>query len=756
MVRVFDKFIFQMRLGKQLMLLCGALLVLTIGTLTTLNITSQREELDSVFRKQAQALAFNAGVSVAQPLLESNFAEIEEILLKLEQFDGLKQATVTEPNGNVIARVTRGYSDIAEWQAEYDIERVFISRDDHALTEKTRFLISDIEISIIEPIRAGNIIGYTILDFDLSNFRQREQALLNRNMGVALILVVASILVLYLFLSSPTRQLGLLTNFATRLVKNQGETDHNRYTSHELNTLNSVMNTVSTELAQTYHRLEQSTIRADKANELKSQFLANMSHEIRTPLNGILGMCEVSLNRNMDEGLREEITLVQNSAENLLRVVNDILDFSKIEANRLEIDPHPFAIRQTVHAVTAPLRQRYVKPGVEFVVEIGDDVPDYLEGDAGRIAQVLNNLLSNALKFTEKGAVKLSIDLVNVIPGPKGEKDQAKLAFVCQDTGIGIPKDMQSSIFDSFTQAESSTTRKFGGTGLGLSIIRQLLALMHSKIRLDSTYGVGSTFSFEMTLPIIEEVVAQDHASDTPQTLQQGESLMLATRGAQVLVAEDNGVNQKVISHVLAKLGVAVTIVENGQLAVQACHNHDYDVIFMDLQMPVMGGLEATEQLIKAKPYLKVIGLTADALSDTREACLASGMKDFLTKPFKAIQIEETLRKFGVPFATIDLKLFDGKTDVLKNKAKSFVESFPQHLANTERAISSKDYESLATSLKALQADIQAFGDIALGNTIGQVVDQLDNKIEVSTITLGFLKRNLLIGADRIRMLSGV
>jgi|SaaInlStandDraft_5_1057022.scaffolds.fasta_scaffold04618_5 signal transduction histidine kinase/CheY-like chemotaxis protein len=391
-----------------------------------------------------------------------------------------------------------------------------------------------------------------------------------------------------------------------------------------------------TKQKETEQKLFFANAEAKKALKIKSEFLANMSHEIRTPMNGIIGMTKLVQDTKLDDQQKDYIDSISDCGESLLSIINDILDFSKIEAGKLDIAESAIEVTSFFKNILSIFEHMAKEKNLSIEVNIDSKVPEIIVSDPVRLRQIIVNLIGNALKFTNQGEVIIEVNVSN----------DDLLEIKVKDTGIGIAKNIQSKLFNEFTQADSTITKKYGGTGLGLSICKKLTSLMGGKISVHSDLGKGSTFTFTITKKVGNKAkLSNDKEVSGDFTFQLGKNYPL-----KILIVEDSAINRKLLSAILLKLGYQSEFAFDGKEAIEALVYKKYDLLFMDMQMPRMGGIEATQIINKeyAEGRPIIVALTANVFQEDIDRCLDAGMDDFISKPISIKVLKTILRKYGM------------------------------------------------------------------------------------------------------------
>ncbi len=499
--------------------------------------------------------------------------------------------------------------------------------------------------------------------------------------------------------------------------------------------------------------------RALETTKTKTRFLANMSHEIRTPMNGVIGMTNLLLATTKDPVQTERLRIIQNSGNTLLDLLNDLLDFSKLEADRVELEAEPFQLHETVREVVELLGAKAVEKGLRLNYEQSADVPAWVVGDVTRFRQVLTNLVSNAVKFTLKGKVEIS---ARAFPHDGNWKIEFKIA----DTGIGVPEELKDRLFQSFSQIDASTTRRFGGSGLGLAISKGLCERMGGNIWVESQVGQGSTFYFTFTAGEAKNRFIEKKERALPAAdLSMGNHFPL-----RILVVDDNRVNQLVALGFLSRIGYEADVAGNGIEALECMSQHRYDIVFMDCHMPDMDGFAATEKIIElyGKNRPKIVALSASTMKADIDRCRESGMDAFVAKPVSLIELTKTIhdilhldsstsnvyqKESENPKASTEpfdrrrfLATFDGMEELAGEVVHSFLEGLPKIMSNLEEAVLNNDSRALKEHAHLLKGSLASFYAGPTQELAAKLYDLGSSRTtEGANEILGLLKINLEI-----------
>jgi two-component system sensor histidine kinase/response regulator len=568
--------------------------------------------------------------------------EADRLLGSLREHPEISNAWLVTTDGHVLSHWNPGTASDA-LPSDYKVDTTQLRSDFWARRAKLYLPVT----------RDNERVGYVLLQADFSGQWNSKLATFGMALGVAALALFVAFLLATRLQRLISRPIAEIAETARTIARNKTyELRVPRRTSDEIGDLVTAFNDMLSEIQErdehlTRHRdhLEEEVAlrtgellrlkeEAESASHFKGMFLSNMSHEIRTPMNAIIGLSDLALSGDLSPKLHDYLTKIHSSSLALLTITNDILDYSKVEAGRMALDCEEFNLNDVLENLYNLFNVRAEKKGLKMRLELDPDAPHLLIGDPLRLGQVLNNLVGNAIKFTQSGEIHIKIKQTGQ------EAGYSTLDFSVRDTGIGLSSEQAARLFHAFTQGDGSITRRFGGTGLGLTISKQLVEIMGGNITLTSEPEVGSVFSFTIRLPVSIEMTKKEKSH--PDILE----LAAPMRGAHILIVDDNEINRMVAREFLEHAGLRVSLAENGQEGIDAALGGQFDAVLMDVQMEMMSGLEATRMIRRHLCDLPVIAMTAAVLEQDRQACLDAGMNDHVAKPILPHVLLETLSRW--------------------------------------------------------------------------------------------------------------
>jgi signal transduction histidine kinase/DNA-binding NarL/FixJ family response regulator len=716
------------RLSVRLPLMSGLLIVLAMTTFTYLVVEKESDTLSKELQKQAVALADNLAASTASYIIVKDYTSLESIVLRAARFPSIEDIQVSNDSGLLLADVFRNRT--GEATVRYDSK----AATPPAQVER-KITISDGSMVVWQPVVLGDLVGWIRTRYTLQRIAVVKAQIWQHNALIGSIVAIVTILIFSLYLRKPFHLIEQSAKFADELDVYAGDQIPVTRSYEELNRLASALNRTSKNLEEKNEAISQKIREQQKltdelelrvlertaelsvardeainANRSKSEFLANMSHEIRTPLTAVIGFAESLLDtsHSMEERV-DSINRIIQAGKHLLRIINEILDLSKIEANRLEIEYIPFKLVDVFRDIHSLVKLQTSEKGLNFKITYETAIPAKIKSDPVRLKQILLNLCNNAIKFTKQGSIniKVSSDML-----------QEMLTLKVIDSGIGMTQEQIAKLFKPFSQADASTTRKYGGTGLGLHLSKQLAEKLGGNLIVESVPDVGSCFTLTVSTGRIAgtEMLTECPDFDHQDMVRSAKSKQLRLSG-RVLLTEDNQDNQRLVSLLLKRMCVDFDIANNGKEALAMVSNNNFDLILMDVQMPVMDGLTATRLLRQQGFAGPIVALTANAMQQEKQECMEAGCNDVCTKPIdydvfgKVLSkyldtVEEARSVIGPPIVS---SLFAEEPD-LADLIREFVKRLPETIKNIETHYADNNMEALRREVHTLKGTGGNFG----------------------------------------------
>ncbi len=707
----------------------GLFIVLAMTAFTYLVAEKESNTLSIELKKQAVALADNLAASTASYIIVKDYTSLESILTRAARFPSILDIQVINDTGLLLGDVYRDKD--GDVQVRYKNDAATPPVD-----VERRIQVNNGLITVWQPVILGDLVGWIRTRYSLKRIAEVRHQIWKHNALIGSIVAIITILILSLYLRKPFHLLEQSTEFADALDEEAGRQIPVDHSYEELNRLTSALNRTSANLLAKNEALNQKIIEQQRqtddlelrvqertselsvardeainANRSKSEFLANMSHEIRTPLTAVIGFAESLLDssHSMEERV-DSIHRIIQAGKHLLRIINEILDLSKIEANRLEIENIPFSLVDVLRDLYSFMKLQATEKGLSFSVNCECPIPSKIKSDPVRLKQILLNLCNNAIKFTREGGVTVKISC-----------DQAKemLNVKVLDTGIGLSQEQLSKLFKPFSQADASTTRNYGGTGLGLHLSKQLAEMLGGTLTVESVKDVGSCFTLSISTGELSNVEMLPSYPDFEHldTVHEPRSKKQLRLDGRVLITEDNQDNQRLVSLLLKRMGIEYEIANNGKEAIDKAQNHQFDVILMDVQMPIMDGLTATRLLRQQGFAGPIVALTANAMQQEKQDCFDAGCSDVCTKPIDHVAFGKVLSKYldrseksrvtsGPPIVSSLLAEEPDLADLIRE----FVRKLPDMIRNIETAYTDNHLEQLRREVHTLKGTGGNFG----------------------------------------------